>query len=51
MPTMAGYDEYLKSDDDYVIDAFDVRAEARLKEFEDLAVDYVCNQIKHLPTE
>lgn len=51
MPTMAGYDEYLKSDDDYVIDAFDVRAEARLKEFEDLAVDYVCDQIKRLPTE
>jgi len=51
MPGMAGYDEYMAAVDgvdDDVINAFDVRAEARLKEFENLAVDFVCDQIKRL---
>ena len=51
MPGMTGYDEYMAAVDgvdDDVINAFDVRAEARLKEFENLAVDFVCDQIKRL---
>lgn len=48
-PTMAGYDEYLEQGlGEAFIDAFNTRAEARLKEFEDLAVDFVCDQIKRL---